>query len=278
MDMLLYCEQGGFRKGLGTHESCFVLREVIMKANLEGNPLYVAVIDFKKAFDTVDFDKLLCKLWFLGIKGRFWLLLKFSLKTGNSVLQNHGENILIKILSGVRQGGKSSPLLWNIYINDLIDCLNDSKHSPFVLFEIFLRVLLYADDCTLVATSPEALQDLFDKLEKFANEWGLSFSTTKCKVLVPSNPLNLQSSFTLCGEPLDQVDHCTFLGLDLELSGTNFSGYALKLCETAKKRTAVVYDFLESSQFSSFSDAVLLYKSLIRPLLETNAQVTRYKK
>jgi len=50
--------QMGFRKGVGTRDQIFNLRVIMEKANEASVPLYMAFVDYKKAFDTVKHDKL----------------------------------------------------------------------------------------------------------------------------------------------------------------------------------------------------------------------------
>ena len=100
-------------------------------------PVDVIYTDFQKAFDSVPHDGLLQKLTSIGIKGKLhaWI---------QSFLLNRKQRVKIKgctsewmdVLSGVPQGSVLGPLLFIIYINDIVDTLG-------------CHCYLYADDMKL---------------------------------------------------------------------------------------------------------------------------------
>ena len=78
----------------------------------------------------------------------------------------------IAITSGVPQGTVLGPLLFRIYINDLPDLITSSCS-------------LFADDCLLYRENdtPDDCKILQNDLESWANEWIMTFNTTKCEII-----------------------------------------------------------------------------------------------
>jgi len=65
------------------------------------------------------------------------------------------------ILCGVRQGGVLSPLLFSVYVDDLIRLLKRSGYDTYIGSE-FVGTILYADDITLLSGSCRGLQKMLD--------------------------------------------------------------------------------------------------------------------
>ena len=95
-------------------------------------------LDLSKAFDTVNFDILLSKLKFYGVVGTPLKLLDNYLRNRHQFVEfKNNYSDLQEILTGIPQGSILGPILFSIYINDLIKSTNKFKY------------LMYADDTTL---------------------------------------------------------------------------------------------------------------------------------
>ena len=96
-------------------------------------------LDLSKAFDTLNFDILLCKLKYFGIDGISLNLIKSYLTNRFRYVQfENSETGLREIKTGIPQGSILGPLFISIVINDLV---NSSTKFQF---------LMYADDTTLI--------------------------------------------------------------------------------------------------------------------------------
>jgi hypothetical protein len=102
--------------------------------------VHVLFIDFRKAFDLVDHEILLTKLGSMSVNKSFWLWCQSFLT--NQTQQVKFLDILSRVEvvpAGVSQGAVISPTPFNIYINDMEDCIPN---------EILTTTCKYADDCS----------------------------------------------------------------------------------------------------------------------------------
>ena len=119
--------QGGFRPGYSCLHTAFIFQETISHLHKQKKKVYVALLDVKKAFDTVWHAGLFHKLQKVGITGQALDFFKQWYDHSTcSVLWNGKPSWTISISQGVKQGGVLSPLLYSLYVNDLLVDLENS--------------------------------------------------------------------------------------------------------------------------------------------------------
>ena len=108
--------QAGFRKGKGNRDQIANNRWIIEKAREFQNNIYFCFIDYAKAFDCVDHNRLWEILQEMGIPDHLTCLLR-NLYAGQetTVRTGHGTTDWFQIGKGVRQGYILSPCLFNLY-------------------------------------------------------------------------------------------------------------------------------------------------------------------
>jgi len=193
--------QHGFRKGKSVTTQ---LLETFNEFSIAlENKQFIDVIyfDFSKAFDTVPHDKLVNKLYKIGIRGSLLQLLKNYLADRKfTVMIQDYKSDLVDINRGVPQGSILGPLFFLIYISDL----------PSFCETKDVKIKLFADDLKAYTFSKNTkdfeinLQEFIIKLEKYAEENSLKLSAEKTFLLHigPKNPLH---TYTLNNQNIKTV-------------------------------------------------------------------------
>ena len=177
----------------------------------------VVFIDLKKAFDTVNHDILLKKLEFYGIKGQALDLLKSYLSNRHQKCQVESfvsSEHLIKC--GVPQGSILGPLLFLLYINDLPECLKNT------------RPRLFADDTNLTASSYSiddieiAVNSDLENLRNWLMANKLSLNVAKTEFMLIGSPQmirnasNSQPNILIENKQIQQVNKSRTLGTTID--------------------------------------------------------------
>src|SRR5206468_7124232 len=131
-----------------------------------GNNIYLCFIDYQKAFDKVQHDKLVKVMEKAEIpKLERRLIINLYWGQQASVRWENELSRTFDIKRGVRQGCTLSPLLFNLYSEVMItEALEDAKGVRFNGNEI--TNLRYADDAGLASESEQNLQDMMDNMNE----------------------------------------------------------------------------------------------------------------
>lgn len=171
-----------------------------------------------------------------GINGKTDTIIK-SMYTSNQC-QIKFANGLSKPFSsscGVKQGDILSPILFNIFVDDLVNELKSCPSDPIIMNGLSINSLLYADDIVLLANTQDGLQSYLNVLDKFCSTWKLEINTDKSKVVVfNSNGKRYMSTFQCAGRTLETVTSYCYLGVTFKYTGSLNNTSSL-LMEKAKK-------------------------------------------
>jgi len=138
----------------------------------------VVYFDFRKAFDSVSYNKLLAKITAYGISGYLYeWIVAFLSNRKQAVRVDNVLSCFLNVISGVPQGSVLGPTLFLLFINDVCDVFGDLK----------VVCKLYADDVKLYTTYDlnETHCDLStatQRLVSWSDTWQLSLSAQKCTV------------------------------------------------------------------------------------------------
>ena len=283
---ILYENQYGFQKGLSTEFAINSLLYNIVSCLENKEVGFCILLDFAKAFDTVNHEILLDKLEHYGIRGTAHQWFKSYLSNRMQCTEiGSTQSKLDYIKCGVPQGSILGPLLFLLYINDIVFSSNVCKFT------------LFADDTSLFFSHKNKIEGakiLNAELSKIA-EWlaanKLSLNVKKSKLLIFSNKVSAKNESTpteiitpnntedvtvgtdtvvihINGETLEEVDHAKYLGIliDNKLNWSfQIDAVNLKLAKgtglLAKIRHFVPSNTLRSLYFS-FNNPYIEYNLL----------------
>jgi len=181
------------------------LYHAICRALDEGKDVRAVFCDISKAFDRFWHECLLFKLRHSGIDGR---LLAWLRDRKQRVLLSVATSDIVSITAGVSQGSILGPLLFLVYINDIVTDI----HSP---------IRLFADDTTLYIEidDPQCATDSFNaelaKIQSWANYWLVTFNPLKTESLLFSRKSNppAHPSLYFNDTPIQEVSSHKHLGV-----------------------------------------------------------------
>ena len=214
---LFYDNQYGFRKNHSTEYAVLELvNRIVEKMDKNEVPINI-YLDLSKAFDTLDHDILLFKLAYYGVSGSSLILLKNYLSNRKQYVEFCDvQSEFRTIYTGVPQGSILGPLLFIIYLNDLI-----------MATELF-KPIIYADDTALCATLnafANINQNLEDKINSelvIINDWfrlnKLSLNVNKTKAMLFYNPRRRLDNINIKinDDKIEFVDQFNYLGIILD--------------------------------------------------------------
>ena len=148
--------------------------------------IYFCFMDYTKAFDCVDHNKLWKILKEMGIQDNLTCLLR-NLYAGQeaTVRTGHGTTDWFQIGKGVGQGCILSPCLFNLYAEYIMRNAGlEDAQAGIKIARRNINNLSYADDTTLMAESEEELKSLLMKVKEESKKVGLKLNIQKTKIMV----------------------------------------------------------------------------------------------
>ncbi len=252
--------QSGFIKGDSTVNQLTYLYNDICKALDEGKEVRAVFCDISKAFDRVWHRGLLYKLSSIGIRGSLleWLSSYLTLRRQRVVYSNSSAR-WASINAGVPQGSILGPLLFLIYINDIVN-------------EIHSNIRLFADDTSLYIIvddpiqSSATLNDDLESIHQWSLKWLVKFNPTKTETMLFSRKLHKphHPDLLMNGQTLNTFKEHKHLGLTLTDDG-KWNSHISSNLNKAWQRIGMIRSLKFHLDISALER---MYFSTIRPLLE----------
>ena len=252
---IFHPSQHGFCRDHGCEKQLIELVCDIATKLDQGEEVEACVLDFSKAFDKVNHNKLLYKLASYGVSYQLvaWID-NFLTDRTQKVVIDAEESPEAPVTSGVPQGSVIGPAMFLFYINDLPDNLKSS-------------IRLFADDTIAYnsASNHTILQDDLAKLEQWEQLWDMEFHPSKCEHIVFSRKRQpAAESLYLHDTEIPKADHIRYLGVTLDPK-LNWNKH---IDNVAAKGNSTLGFIRRNVLTNSETVKATAYKQLVRPVLE----------
>ena len=174
--------------------------------------IFLCFIDYPKAFDSINHNKLIESLEKTEIDGNDLRIIANLYKNQFSSIKINGElTESFEVQKGVRQGCVLSPLLYNLYSEQIFKDLE--KFNRIKIGEINYTNLRYANDTVLIGDSEPALQELIHEINKRGQKLGLNINIQKTKCMRISRMERKRTlKLTINKQNIEQVKSFVYLG------------------------------------------------------------------
>ncbi len=202
---LLIKNQHGFRASHSTESAVLHFVNNVYKYLEEKYYVFGVFLDLSKAFDSLNHKILLDKLQHIGIRG-------LPLQLFSSYLQNISQYVFLNITKGVPQGSVLGPILFIIYMNNII---NASSRFKFTMYVDDTNLLIADKDITSLHLHLSSELNSVSQWLK-SNELKLNVKKTNCIFFQNRSLKNYLPPVQLEGESLIQVSRTKFLGVRID--------------------------------------------------------------
>jgi len=182
--------------------------------------LFAILVDYEKAFDRVNWVKMMEILLDIGVDWRDRRLI-WNLYRNQTAYVKIGENLSkgCEIRRGVRQGCSLSPLLFIIYDEALTREAIGKVEEGVKVGGKMIKAIRYADDKAIVASTEGGLQVLMDKLNEITKKFGMKINVKKTKVMCISRKKVEGMVIMIDGQLVEQVSQFKYLGSTISEDG-----------------------------------------------------------
>jgi len=225
--------------------------------------IYFCFIDYAKAFDCVDHNKLWKILQEIEIPDHPTCLLR-NLYAGQEAIvrTGHGTADWFQIGKGIHQGCILSPCLFNFYaVYNMRSAGLDEAQAGIKIAGRNINNLRYADDTTLTAKSEEELMSLLMKVKEESEKVGLRLNIQKTKIMA-SGPI---TSWQIDGETVKTVMNIIFWGSKITADGD--CSHEIKRHLLAERKVMTNLDSILKSRDITLPAKVRLVKALVFPVV-----------
>ena len=250
------------------------IRWIMEKAREFQKNIYFCFIDYAKAFDCVDHNKLWKILKEMGVPDHLTCFLR-NLYAGQeaTVRTGHGTTDWFQIGKGVCQGCLLSPCLFNFYAEYIMRNAGlEEAQAGIKISRRNINYLRYADDTTFMAESKQELKSLLMKVKVESEKVGLKLNIQKTKIMA-SGPI---TSWEIDGETVETVADFIFLGSRITADGD--CSYEIKRRLLLGRKVMTNLESIFKSKDITLPTKVRLVKAMVFPVVMYGCESWTVKK
>ena len=250
--------QSGFMKGDSTINQLIAIHTNLVENFDKGITTQTVFFDISKAFDRVWHRGLLHKLEATGIRGKLldWLQDYLTHRSQRVVLKGQS-SVDLTVNSGVPQGSVLGPLLFLLYINDIVDNVNSTMK-------------LFADDTSFslgmenADTRTTTLNTDLKKIDDWAKLWKVQFNESKTKLINTKRGNSIVHNLTFGNHIIEEANCHKHLGITIQ-GNCKWDNHI----ENIVRKTSVLINCLRSFKHKLNRKTLeTMYKSFILPIFD----------
>ena len=239
-DIIDECQEG-FRPKRSTTRYLFKMMTSLTEAKKKKLTSMILFLDFRKAFDSVWLNGLVVKLHRYGVRGFILKLINTFLNNREVTLRFNGKTHSLRKCGkiGVPQGSVLSPLLFIIYVADMLQDVEEEADK------VNVGTYKFADDGTVSVIATDVLvcytymQRICDKLNVWCNHWRMKINCDRNKtevIIVSQKDSTIHTSIPpklqIGQDYIEYVEKSKVLGIiiDNKLSFNHHASKILKSC------------------------------------------------
>ena len=263
--------QIGFKKGTRPADHLLLLKGIIDNYLHSGKKVFACFIDFEKAYDNIWREGLYYKLLKSGINTNMVNIIRnMYTNTQQGLKINQSLTNSFQSYRGLRQGCVLSPLLFNVFVDDLPHIF-DISCRPVSLNKHKINCLMYADDIVLLSETEEGLKKSLNQLSGYCDNWCLKVNQKKTKTMIFQNKVTKHLKIVFDKHPLEEVKQFKYLGNILTNTGNfNQNDKYLRL-----KGVRATYQLMKIlGRRLKPSKTIKLFEKIVEPIVLYNCEIT----
>ena len=211
--------QYGFVPNRGTIEAITALKLILTHRLNQNEDTYLCFVDFEKAFDDVNYQKLLDVIRKRDVPEKCLRLISQLYQEQKGYLRGY-ENLPINIRRGVRQGRILSPVLYNTYM---------TMKEGVTIGEQRINRIMYADDTVLLADSENGINKLLQQLHELGREYDININIKKTKCMKVSKSGMTGTKVKLVNNKIECTQNFKYLGINVTCDGRDDTEIATRI-------------------------------------------------
>lgn len=205
-------EQAAYRKGYSTMDHLQTINQIQEKCSEYQIPLFMAFIDYEKAFDSIGHGAVMEALQNQGVPQTYINTLTNAYTGGTAQIRTDKTSGTIEIERGVRQGDTLSPILFTAALEEIFKRAELHRMGVNINGEK-LSNLRFADDIVLFSNSEEELGKMLEALNREGKKDGMRMNKKKTKVMCNSEGQKMQrNGIEIDNEIIEEVNEYIYLG------------------------------------------------------------------